>query len=150
MTKKEFGLEIKNLEKVYRAYGSNAPVCALKKLSLQVERGSFFGLLGPNGAGKSTLINILAGLVVKTSGLVRIGNIDQDINVREFKRSIGVVPQETNFDPFLTPYESLDIQAGLYGVKKSDRKIMQIWLKEITEDYFFPARLPPEWVCITR
>ncbi len=126
MVKKEFGLEIENLEKVYRAYKSTAPVCALKKLNLQVEKGSFFGLLGPNGAGKSTLINILAGLVVKTSGLVRIRNIDQDINVREFKRSIGVVPQETNFDPFLTPYESLDIQAGLYGVKKSDRKIMQI------------------------
>ena len=64
--------------------------------------------------------------MIKTSGIVKIGNIDQDINMREFKRSIGVVPQETNFDPFLTPYESLDIQAGLYGVRKSNRNINQI------------------------
>lgn len=122
----EFGLEVKNLQKVYKGHDENEPVVALKNLDLQVKKGSFFGLLGPNGAGKSTLINILAGLVIKTSGIVKIRNIDQDINVREFKRSIGVVPQETNFDPFLTPYESLDIQAGLYGVRKSERKIGQI------------------------
>ena len=122
----EFGLEVKNLQKVYKGHDGNEPVVALKNLDLQVKKGSFFGLLGPNGAGKSTLINILAGLVIKTSGIVKIRNIDQDINVREFKRSIGVVPQETNFDPFLTPYESLDIQAGLYGVRKSERKIGQI------------------------
>ena len=122
----EFGLEVKNLRKVYRGSDGNEPVVALEELDLQVKRGSFFGLLGPNGAGKSTLINILAGLVIKTSGIVKIGNIDQDINIREFKRSIGVVPQETNFDPFLTPYESLDIQAGLYGVRKSNRNINQI------------------------
>ena len=122
----EFGLEVKNLQKVYKGHDENEPVVALKNLDLQVKKGSFFGLLGPNGAGKSTLINILAGLVIKTSGIVKIRNIDQDINVREFKRSIGVVPQETNFDPFLTPYESLDIQAGLYGVRKSERKISQI------------------------
>ena len=122
----EFGLEVKNLQKVYKGYDGNAPVVALRNLNLQVKKGSFFGLLGPNGAGKSTLINILAGLVIKTSGIVKIRDIDQDINVREFKRSIGVVPQETNFDPFLTPYESLDIQAGLYGVRKSERKINQL------------------------
>ena len=122
----EFGLEVKNLRKVYLGSDGNEPVVALEDLDLQVKRGSFFGLLGPNGAGKSTLINILAGLVIKTSGIVKIGNIDQDINMREFKRSIGVVPQETNFDPFLTPYESLDIQAGLYGVRKSNRNINQI------------------------
>ena len=122
----EFGLEVKNLQKVYKGYDGNAPVVALRNLNLQVKKGSFFGLLGPNGAGKSTLINILAGLVIKTSGIVKIRDIDQDINVREFKRSIGVVPQETNFDPFLTPYESLDIQAGLYGLRKSERKINQL------------------------
>ena len=122
----EFGLEVKNLQKVYKGYDGNAPVVALRNLNLQVKKGSFFGLLGPNGAGKSTLINILAGLVIKTSGIVKIRDIDQDINVREFKRSIGVVPQETNFDPFLTPYESLDIQAGLYGVRKSERNIKQL------------------------
>ena len=122
----EHGLEVQNLQKVYSGYDGTEPVVALKNLSLQVKKGAFFGLLGPNGAGKSTLINILAGLVIKTSGVVKIRNIDQDINVREFKRSIGVVPQETNFDPFLTPYESLDIQAGLYGVRKSERKINQL------------------------
>ena len=122
----ELGLEVQNLRKVYKGYDRSEPVVALKNLSLQVKKGSFFGLLGPNGAGKSTLINILAGLVIKTSGKVKIRNIDQDINVREFKRSIGVVPQETNFDPFLTPYESLDIQAGLYGVRKSERNINQL------------------------
>ena len=126
---KEFGLEVQNLRKVYKGNDGNEPVVALEKLDLQVKKGSFFGLLGPNGAGKSTLINILAGLVIKTSGAVKIRHIDQDINVREFKRSIGVVPQETNFDPFLTPYESLDIQAGLYGVRKSDRQINQILKK---------------------
>ena len=129
MIKKEFteyGLEVKNLRKVYNSSDGNEPVVALENLDLKVKRGSFFGLLGPNGAGKSTLINILAGLVIKTSGIVKIRKIDQDINVREFKRSIGVVPQETNFDPFLTPYQSLDIQAGLYGVRKADRNINQI------------------------
>ena len=129
MIKTEFGLEVQNLRKVYKSNDANEPVVALEKLDLQVKKGSFFGLLGPNGAGKSTLINILAGLVVKTSGVVKIRHIDQDINVREFKRSIGVVPQETNFDPFLTPYESLNIQAGLYGVRKSDRQINQILKK---------------------
>ena len=122
----ELGLEVQNLQKVYKSYDGNEPVVALRNLNLKVKKGSFFGLLGPNGAGKSTLINILAGLVIKTSGTVKIRNIDQDINVREFKRSIGVVPQETNFDPFLTPYESLDIQAGLYGVRKSERNINQL------------------------
>ncbi len=122
----ELGLEVQNLQKVYKSNDGSEPIVALKNLNLQVKKGSFFGLLGPNGAGKSTLINILAGLVIKTSGIVKIGSINQDINVREFKRSIGVVPQETNFDPFLTPYESLDIQAGLYGVRKSERKITQI------------------------
>ena len=129
MIKTEFGLEVQNLRKVYKSNDAIEPVVALKKLDLQVKKGSFFGLLGPNGAGKSTLINILAGLVIKTSGIVKIRHIDQDINVREFKRSIGVVPQETNFDPFLTPYESLNIQAGLYGVRKSDRQINQILKK---------------------
>ena len=129
MIKTEFGLEVQNLRKVYKSNDANEPVVALEKLDLQVKKGSFFGLLGPNGAGKSTLINILAGLVIKTSGVVKIRHIDQDINVREFKRSIGVVPQETNFDPFLTPYESLNIQAGLYGVRKSDRQINQILKK---------------------
>ena len=97
---------------------------ALDDVSFQVERGSIFGLLGPNGAGKSTLINILAGLVRKTSGNARICGFDIDANPRNAKASIGIVPQEIMFDPFFTPREALELQAGLYGVPKAQRKTM--------------------------
>ena len=89
---------------------------ALNEVSFDVPRGQIFGLLGPNGAGKSTLINILAGLVVKTGGEVTIWGFDIDEHPRNAKRSIGVVPQEIIFDPFFTPRETLEIQAGLYGI----------------------------------
>ena len=95
---------------------------ALNEVSFDVPRGQIFGLLGPNGAGKSTLINILAGLVVKTSGAVTIWGFDIDERPRNSKRSIGVVPQEIIFDPFFTPCETLEIQAGLYGVPAADRR----------------------------
>ena len=95
---------------------------ALNDVSFDVPRGQIFGLLGPNGAGKSTLINILAGLVVKTAGKVVIWGFDIDKHPRNSKRSIGVVPQEIIFDPFFTPRETLEIQAGLYGVPPADRK----------------------------
>ncbi len=95
---------------------------ALDGVSFDVPRGQIFGLLGPNGAGKSTLINILAGLVVKTSGTVTIWGFDLDERPRNSKRSIGVVPQEIIFDPFFTPRETLEIQAGLYGVPSSERR----------------------------
>jgi ABC-2 type transport system ATP-binding protein len=94
---------------------------ALNDVSFDVPRGQIFGLLGPNGAGKSTLINILAGLVVKTSGNVTIWGFDIDEHPRNSKRSIGVVPQEIIFDPFFTPRETLEIQAGLYGIPPADR-----------------------------
>ncbi len=94
---------------------------ALESVSFDVPRGQIFGLLGPNGAGKSTLINILAGLVIKTSGTVDIWGFDIDEHPRNAKRSIGVVPQEIIFDPFFTPRESLEIQAGLYGVPAAQR-----------------------------
>src|SRR5689334_11951326 len=94
---------------------------ALNEVSFDVPRGQIFGLLGPNGAGKSTLINILAGLVTKTSGKVTIWGFDIDEHPRNSKRSIGVVPQEIIFDPFFTPRETLEIQAGLYGIGKADR-----------------------------
>ncbi len=99
---------------------------ALKGVNLSVPRGSFFGLLGPNGAGKSTLINILAGLVVKTSGQARICSYDIERNMRAARRSIGVVPQELNIDPFFTPRELLDVQAGLYGIPAARRRTMEI------------------------
>ena len=95
---------------------------ALNEVSFDVPRGQIFGLLGPNGAGKSTLINILAGLVVKSGGKVGIWGFDVDEHPRNAKRSIGVVPQEIIFDPFFTPRETLEIQAGLYGVASADRQ----------------------------
>ena len=112
----EPAIRIANLSKTYEG-GKRA----LNDVSFDVPRGQIFGLLGPNGAGKSTLINILAGLVVKTSGTVDIWGFDIDQHPRNSKRSIGVVPQEIIFDPFFTPRETLEIQAGLYGVRPEDR-----------------------------
>ncbi|MEO6581061.1 MAG: ABC transporter ATP-binding protein, partial [Sphingomicrobium sp.] len=94
---------------------------ALDDVSFDVPRGQIFGLLGPNGAGKSTLINILAGMVVKTSGTATVWGFDIDEHPRNAKKSIGIVPQEILFDPFFTPREALEIQAGMYGVAKRDR-----------------------------
>jgi ABC-2 type transport system ATP-binding protein len=99
---------------------------ALDDVSFEVEQGSIFGLLGPNGAGKSTLINILAGLVKKTSGNASIWGFDIDANPRNAKASIGIVPQEIMFDPFFTPKEALELQAGLYGVPKNKRRTMEL------------------------
>src|SRR5438477_8133840 len=110
-------IRIESLSKTY-AGGKRA----LNDVSFDVPRGQIFGLLGPNGAGKSTLINILAGLVVKTSGNVTIWGFDLDQHPRNSKRSIGVVPQEIIFDPFFTPRETLEIQAGLYGIPKGQRQ----------------------------
>ena len=115
-------IEVEGLNKTYRGNRHTGPKRALKDVSLNIPRGSFFGLLGPNGAGKSTLINILAGLVVKTSGEARIWGYDIERDMRAARRSIGVVPQELNIDPFFTPYELLDLYAGLYGVAKKDRR----------------------------
>ena len=95
---------------------------ALNGVSFDVPRGQIFGLLGPNGAGKSTLINILAGLVIKTSGKVTLWGFDIDEHPRNAKRAIGVVPQEIIFDPFFTPRETLEIQAGLYGIRPGERQ----------------------------
>jgi len=113
----EAAIRIESLCKTY-AGGKRA----LDGVSFDVPRGQIFGLLGPNGAGKSTLINILAGLVVKTSGKVTIWGFDIDGHPRNSKRSIGVVPQEIIFDPFFTPRETLEIQAGLYGIAPGDRQ----------------------------
>ncbi len=114
-------IEIEGLEKVY-AGGKRA----LDGVSFEVPRGQIFGLLGPNGAGKSTLINILAGLVNKTAGHASIWGFDIDRNPRNAKFSIGIVNQEILFDPFFTPREALEIQAGLYGVAKRDRRTMEL------------------------
>ncbi|MEG3149462.1 ABC transporter ATP-binding protein [Sphingomonas sp. ZT3P38] len=99
---------------------------ALDDVSFEVPRGQIFGLLGPNGAGKSTLINILAGLVNKTGGNATIWGFDIDQHPRNAKASIGIVNQEILFDPFFTPFETLEIQAGLYGVPKAKRRSMEL------------------------
>lgn len=117
----EHAISIQNLSKIY-AGGKQA----LDDVSFNVERGSIFGLLGPNGAGKSTLINILAGMVMKTSGSASIWGFDIDANPRNAKASIGIVPQEIMFDPFFTPIEALELQAGLYGVPKAKRRSMEL------------------------
>ena len=99
---------------------------ALDHVSLEIPRGSMFALLGPNGAGKSTTINILAGLVNKSSGSADIWGFDIDAHPRNAKASIGIVPQEIVFDAFFTPYEVLELQAGLYAVPKAKRRTMDI------------------------
>ena len=115
-------IEIKGLKKVYRGRGGAEDKLALKGIDLEIPRGSLFGLLGPNGAGKSTAINILAGLVNKTEGAASIWGFDIDQNPRNARANIGVVPQELMFDAFFTPREMLDVQAGLHGVPKSERR----------------------------
>ncbi|WP_319825563.1 ABC transporter ATP-binding protein [Thalassovita sp.] len=119
-------IEIRGLRKVYGGQKGQPPKEALKGVDLDIPRGSVFGLLGPNGAGKSTLINILAGLVVKTAGQVTIWGFDQDVNPRQARASIGVMPQELNLDPFFSPRGALEVQAGLYGVPKSQRRSDEI------------------------
>lgn len=115
-------LEITGLRKTYAATKRTPAKDALQGVDLAVPRGSIFGLLGSNGAGKSTLINILAGLVSKTAGKVNIWGFDQDKNPRQSRAAIGIMPQEPNLDPFFTPRGSLDVQAGLYGVPRAQRR----------------------------
>jgi ABC-2 type transport system ATP-binding protein len=114
-------IRIENLSKTY-AGGKRA----LDDVSLTIPRGSIYGLLGPNGAGKSTLINILSGMVKKTSGSATIWGFDIDHDPRNAKASIGIVPQEIVFDPFFTPFETLELVAGLYGVAKGKRLSMDL------------------------
>ncbi|MEL6677254.1 MAG: ABC transporter ATP-binding protein [Pseudomonadota bacterium] len=114
------------LRKTYRGQGGTPDKTALHGLDLGIPEGSIFGLLGPNGAGKSTTINILAGLVNKTAGKVEIWGFDQDVNPRQSRAAIGVVPQELNVDPFFSPRAALEVQAGLYGVPKAERRTDQI------------------------
>jgi len=113
-------ISVKNLNKIY-SKKSGKPIHAINNLNLDVQEGEIFGLLGANGAGKTTFINILAGIVIKTSGKVNVWGFDLDNNPRQVRASIGIVPQEVNLDPFFTPRKQLELQAGLYGVKKKDR-----------------------------
>ena len=117
---------IEGLRKTYAGAKGQPGKEALKGVDLAVPRGSFFGLLGPNGAGKSTLIGILAGLVSKSAGRATVWGIDLDDDPIALRRHIGVVPQELNLDPFFTPRETMEMQAGLYGVPRARRRTMEI------------------------
>ncbi len=119
MSKKNV-LYVKNLNKFY-SKNKEKSIHALNNLNLEVNESEIFGLLGPNGAGKSTFINILSGLINKSSGEVNVWGFDLDKNPRQVKASVGIVPQEINLDPFFTPKKLLELHAGLYGIRKSER-----------------------------
>jgi ABC-2 type transport system ATP-binding protein len=118
----DFAIVAEGLTKTYPATKTTPAMEALKGIDLKIPRGSIFGLLGPNGAGKSTFINILAGLTRKTSGHVTIWDRDIDERPRDARAAIGVVPQEIAADVFFTPRESLEVQAGFYGVPGRERR----------------------------
>ncbi len=126
MSLPDYAIEARGLIKTFPATKTMPEKTALKGVDLAVPRGSIFGLLGPNGAGKSTFINILAGLCQKTSGEVKLWGVDIDQHPRTARAAIGVVPQELAADVFFTPRESLETQAGLYGVGKKDRRTDEI------------------------
>ena len=132
-------IEIRGVHKTYVQRRGNQTRPALSGIDLTIPAGTVFGLLGPNGAGKSTLINILAGLVNKSAGSVKIWGFDQDSNPRQARAAIGVMPQELNLDPFFTPRRALEVQAGLYGVPASERRsddiLEMVGLSEQAEAY---------------
>ncbi len=126
MSLPDYAIEARGLVKTYPATKTMPAKTALKGIDLAIPRGSMFGLLGPNGAGKSTFINILAGLCQKTGGTAAIWGVDIDEHPRAARAAIGVVPQELAADVFFTPRESMETQAGLYGVPKRERKTDEI------------------------
>ena len=126
MTTPQYAISARGVKKTYAGTKKSPPKEALKGIDLSIRQGSVFGLLGPNGAGKSTFINILAGLVTKTAGDISVWGFDLDKNPRQVRAALGVVPQEINSDAFFTPREGLELQAGLYGVPKAERRTMEI------------------------
>ena len=119
-----YAIEAKEVNKTF--IKKNKKTLALQNFNIQIKKGSIHGLLGPNGAGKSTFINILGSLVKKDSGNIKICNLNIDSETKQSKFKIGIVPQELNIDPFFTPYELLELQAGLYGIRKANRKTDEI------------------------
>src|SRR5512138_2322833 len=99
---------------------------ALEGVDLDIRAGEIFALLGPNGAGKTTLISIVAGLLRATAGEVRVLGRDVVRDYRFTRRAVGLVPQELNFDPFFTVEETLRIQAGYFGVRLSEARLVEI------------------------
>ena len=117
----KFALTVENLTKFYSNSKTKKLNKALSDLTFNVKQGEVFGLLGPNGAGKTTFLSILGGTVIKTSGKVNVWGFDLDQNPRQVRASVGIVPQEVNLDAFFSPKKLLELQAGLYGIKKKDR-----------------------------
>ena len=126
MSEHIFSIEARKVNKTYKKKKKNLEVRALINFDINIKKGSVYGLLGPNGAGKSTFINILGGLVKKDTGVIKICGIDVDASAKSTRKKIGIVPQELNIDPFFTPIELMELQAGLYGVRKKDRKSEEI------------------------
>ncbi len=129
---KKIVLSVENLTKIYsknKKMGISNK--ALNNISFEVRQGEVFGLLGPNGAGKTTFLSILAGTVTKTEGKINVWGFDLDLNPRQVRASIGIVPQEINLDAFFSPRKLLELQAGLYGVPQKDR-ITDIILKMVS------------------
>ena len=128
----KIALSVKNLTKIY-SKNKKADISskALNNLNFEVRQGEVFGLLGPNGAGKTTFLSILAGTVTKTEGRINVWGFDLDLNPRQVRASIGIVPQEINLDAFFSPRKLLELQAGLYGVPNKDR-ITDIILKMVS------------------
>ncbi len=124
MSDYKYSIEAKNVNKIF--FKNSSKIKALDNFSIKIKKGSIHGLLGPNGAGKSTFINILGGLVKKNNGEVFICGLDIDKFTKKSKFKIGIVPQELNIDPFFTPKELLELQAGLYGIPKKFRKTESI------------------------
>ena len=136
----KIALSVENLTKVYsNAKSKNSKINALNNITLKVKEGEIFGLLGPNGAGKTTFLNILAGTVIKSKGSVNVWGFDLDKNPRQVRASIGIVPQEINLDAFFSPKQLLDLQAGLYGIRSSqkitDTILKLVSLNEQAESY---------------
>ena len=124
MSDYKFSIEAIKVNKIYKK--KDKRIDALNNFNINIKKGSIYGLLGPNGAGKSTFINMLGGLVLKTSGSIKICGVDIDKNSKLSRTKIGIVPQELNIDPFFTPIELLELQGGLYGVAKKNRKSEEI------------------------
>ncbi len=124
MSDYNYSIEANNVNKIF--YKKSKKIEALVNFDIKIKKGSIHGLLGPNGAGKSTFINILGGLVKKNTGKVSICGIDIDKNAKQSKFKIGIVPQELNIDPFFSPSELLELQAGLYGIPKKKRRTDEI------------------------
>ena len=108
-------------DSITKRYGE---LIANDAVTVSIESGTIHAIIGENGAGKSTFINILANLVVKTSGTAKILGFDIEKEKRKARSAIGIVPQELNLDPFFKPVEVLETQAGLYGIPKKDRDSM--------------------------